>query len=33
MESSILNKQKTIQTQSDVFWIMQLAKNIPKDDE
>ena len=33
MESSILNKQKTIQIQSNVFWIIQLTRNISKNDK
>jgi len=33
MESSILNEQRTIWTQSDVFWIIQLTRNISKNDE
>ena len=33
MKSSILDEQRAIQTQSDVFWIMQIARNISKDDE
>ena len=33
MESSFLNKQEIIQTISHVLWIMQLIRNISKDDE
>jgi len=33
MESCIFNQQGTIQTSSYVFQIMQLARDIPKDDE
>ena len=33
MESSILDEQRTIQTQSDVFWTIQFPRNILKDDE
>ena len=33
MEGHIPEKQRTIQTTSDVFWTMQLARNISKDDE
>ena len=33
MKSNILNKQRTIRTQSDVFQIIQLTKNISKDNE
>ena len=32
MESSLFDKQETIQTESDVLWTMQLARNIPTDD-
>jgi len=31
MESSILNEQRTIQAKSDVFWTMQLARDILRD--
>jgi len=33
MESSLCNKQGTIQTKSDVLWTMQLARNISIDDD
>ena len=33
MEGHILDQQETIQTTSNVFWTMQLARNLPKDDE
>ena len=33
MESSFLNKQRPIQTASHVLWIMQFARDIPKNDE
>ena len=33
IESSIINEQRTIQTQSDVFWVIQLIRNISKDNE
>jgi len=33
MKGCILDKQRTIQTTSDVLWAMQLARNISKDDE
>ena len=31
MESSILNEQRTIQAKSDVFWTMQLTRDILRD--
>jgi len=33
MEGRILNQQRIIQTASDVFQIMQLARDISTDDE
>ena len=33
MENSLLNKQRTIQTSSDVLQIVQLSRNISMDDE
>ena len=33
MEDSFSDEQRIIQTTSDVFWTMQLARDIPKDDE
>jgi len=33
MKSRVFNQQGTIQTSSHVFQIMQLARDIPKDDE
>ena len=33
IENSIINEQRTIQTQSDVFWVIQLIRNISKDNE
>ena len=33
MEDRILNQQGIIQTVSNVFWTMQLARNLLKDDE
>jgi len=33
MESSIFNEQETIQTKSDILWIMQFAGNISIDDK
>ena len=33
MEGCILDKQRTIQTISDILWAMQLTRNISKDDE
>ena len=33
MEGSFPDKQRVIWATSNVFWIMQLARNIPKDDE
>ena len=33
MESHIPDQQETIQTSSDVFWTVQLAGNVSKDDE
>jgi len=33
MESSILNKQETIQAESNVLWTMQLLRNISTDNE
>ena len=33
IESHLLDKQRSIQTTSHVFWTMQLARNIPKNDE
>jgi len=33
MEGSIFNKQRAIQTKSDIFLVMQLTRNISKDDE
>ena len=33
MEGYILNKQETIWTMSDVLWIMQFTRDIPKNDE
>ena len=33
IESSIFNKQWTIWAEIDVFWTMQLAKNISIDDK
>ena len=33
MEGSFSNKQRVIQATSDVFWTMQLTKDIPKNDE
>ena len=33
MENSFLDKQKVVQTTSNVFWIMQLAGNVSEDDE
>ena len=33
MESSLLNKQRIIQTLSDVLRIVQLSRNISMDDE
>ena len=33
MKSSLLNKQKTIQTSSDVLWIVQLSRNISTNNE
>ena len=33
MEGSFPHKQRTVRTPSDVLWIMQLAGNIPKNDE
>ena len=33
MESGISNKQRIIQTQSDVFWIIQFTRNISKNDK
>ena len=31
MKSSILNEQRTIQAKSDVFWTMQLTRDILRD--
>ena len=33
MEGHILNQQEIIQTASNIFWTMQLARNLSKDDE
>ena len=33
MEGSFPNKKEVIWTVSDVFWTMQLTRNIPKNDE
>ena len=33
MEGSIFNKQRTLQTQDHVLWIMQLARNILMNNE
>ena len=33
MKGSFPNKQRVIQTTSDVFWTMQLTSDISKDDE
>jgi len=33
MEGSVQDKQRAIQTPSDVFWTMQLPGNLPKHDE
>ena len=33
MEDSFPDEQRVIQATSDVFWTMQLTRNIPKDDE
>ena len=33
MEDSIYNEQRAIQTKSNVFWIIQLAENVPKNNE
>ena len=33
IESSILNKQRIIQIQDNIFWIMQLTRNILEDDK
>jgi len=33
MEDHILDKQETIQTKSNVFWAMQLTRDISKDDQ
>ena len=33
MEGCILNQQGIIQTTSNIFWTMQLARNLSKDDE
>ena len=33
MEGHILDQQEIVQTSSNVLWIMQLARNVPKDDE
>ena len=33
MESSLFDKQKTIQTESDVLWTVQLTRNISTDDD
>jgi len=32
MESGLFDKQRTIQTKSDVLWTVQLARNISMDD-
>ena len=33
MESRIPNQQRIIRTTSYVFWVIQLARNIPKNNE
>ena len=33
MESSFFDEQRIIQATSDVFWVMQLTRNILKDNE
>ena len=33
MKSSFSYKQKIIQTTSDVFWVVQFTRNIPKNNE
>ena len=33
MEGHIPHQQRTVQTSSDVLWIMQFARNVPKDDK
>ena len=33
MKSSVFNKQRTIQTESYIFWVMQLTRNIPKNNK
>jgi len=33
MKDSLLNKQRLIQISSDVFWTLQLIRNLSKDDE
>jgi len=33
MEGSIFNEQKTIQAKSNIFWTIQLTRNIPTDDK
>ena len=33
MEGCIFDKQRAIQTSSNVFWTLQLLRNIPMNDE
>ena len=33
MESGLFDKQRTIQTESDVLWTVQLTRNISTDDD
>ena len=33
MESGFFDKQRTIQTESDVLWTVQLTRNISTDDD
>jgi len=33
MESSFPDKQRIVQTASNVFWIMQLIRDVSEDDE
>ena len=33
MESYLLDKQRSIQTTSHIFWIMQFTRNIPKNNK
>jgi len=33
MKSSVFNKQRSIQTENYIFWVIKLTRNIPKNNK